>query len=51
MAGIVSPTTTRQAAQVQKLLDIDVKNPPAIRVAKQEKKESLRPILLIKNNC
>lgn len=46
---MVSPTTTRQAAQVQKLLDIDVKNPPAIRVAKHVKNESLRPILFIKD--
>ena len=48
MAGMVSPTTILQAAQVQKLFDIDVRKAPVISVAKQVKKESLRPILLTK---
>lgn len=42
---MVRPTTTRVAAQVQKLFDIDVRNPPVIRVARQVKKDSLLPIL------
>lgn len=37
---------TLVAAQVQKLFDIDVKNPPVIKVAKHVKKDNLRPILL-----
>ena len=45
---MVSPTTILQAAQVQKLFDIDVRKAPVISVAKQVKKESLRPILLTK---
>lgn len=36
---------TRVTAQVQKLFDIDVKNPPVIKVAKHVKKDNLRPIL------
>lgn len=42
---MVKPTTTLQAAHVQKLFDIEVKNPPVINVAKQVKKDNLLPIL------
>lgn len=45
MAGMVKPTTTLVAAQVQKLFDIDVKNPPVIKVARHVKKDNLLPIL------
>lgn len=42
---MVKPTTTLVAAQVQKLFDIDVKNPPVIKVARHVKKDNLLPIL------
>lgn len=45
MAGMVKPTTILVAAQVQKLFDIDVKNPPVIKVARHVKKDNLLPIL------
>lgn len=42
---MVKPTTTRVAAHVQKLFDMEVKKPPVINVAKQVKNDSLLPIL------
>lgn len=45
MAGMVKPTTILVAAHVQKLFDMNVKNPPVIRVARHVKKDNLLPIL------
>lgn len=42
---MVKPTTTLVAAHVQKLFDMDVKNPPVIKVARHVKKDNLLPIL------
>lgn len=50
MAGIVKPTTTRVAAQVQKLFEMNVRNPPVISVARQVKKDNLLPSLYGKEN-
>lgn len=36
---------SRVTAQVQKLFDIDVRNPPVIKVAKHVKKDIFRPTL------
>lgn len=45
MAGMVKPTSILVAAHVQKLFDMDVKNPPVIKVARHVKKDNLLPIL------
>lgn len=42
---MVKPTTTLVAAHVQKLFDMNVKNPPVIKVARHVKKDNLLPIL------